>query len=127
MRSPVNDLHREVVTDGRNAAALAYTRYDARELNAVITAAIEINHNEAFLAAPNSIPRFSIVKSQIATIAGEPTLPGSPARDKRTSENIIKQWHWKGILLVSAIFLGGSQACAQSPGAVQLRIDIEKT
>lgn len=128
MTSPVNELHREaVMADGPNAAALAYPRYDAGEPDAVITPAIEMNNNEAFPSAPNSIRRFSIVKSQIATIAGEPTVPGALARDKRRLENIMRQWHWNGVLLVSALLIGGSHAYAQSPGAVQLRIDIEKT
>ena len=39
----------------------------------------------------------------------------------------LKEWSWNGILLVSALCLCGSQVCAQAPGAVQLRIDIEKT
>src|SRR5215831_8130350 len=122
MRSPVNELHKEaVMVDRPNAFALGCTRYDAEQLEAVIAPSIQLNHNEAFPSAPNSIPRWSIVKRQIGIIAGQPTPPGAPARDKRTSENSMKQRHWKGILLLSALCLGGSQACAQAPGAAQLR------
>jgi hypothetical protein len=39
----------------------------------------------------------------------------------------VSELHRNGILLVSALCLGGAQLCAQAPGAVQLRIDIEKT
>lgn len=38
-----------------------------------------------------------------------------------------REGYLNAILLVSALCLGGSQLCAQAPGAVQLRIDIEKT
>jgi hypothetical protein len=48
-------------------------------------------------------------------------------REARLVVDGSKQRQWIGILLLSAFCLSGSRARAQVPGAVQLRIDIEKT